>query len=51
MVLGYSSSIYSTDHPTSFDVSLDAVSPWVTQEMNCELMRAFKEEEIRLALN
>ena len=51
VILNYLSSIHSMDHPTSFDASLNAVALRVTQEMNDELMRTFKEEEIRAALN
>ena len=51
VILKYFSSIYSTDHPTLFDVSLNAVAPWVTQVMNGELLGMFNEEEIKAALN
>jgi len=46
VILKYFSSIYSMDHPTLFDASLNVVAPRVTQEMNGELMRMFREEEI-----
>ena len=51
MILGYFSNLYSTNHPSSFNACLSAVTARVTYEMNCELLRAFREEEIRLALN
>ena len=51
VILNYFSSIYSTDHPNSFEASLNAVDQRVTQEMNGELLRTFSEEEIRAALN
>ena len=51
VILNYFSSIYSMDHPTSFDASLNAVAPWVTQEMNGELLRMFRVKKIRAALN
>lgn len=51
VILKYFSSIYCTDHPTSFDANLNAVAPRVTQVMNGELLGTFKEEEIKAALN
>ena len=51
VILGYFLNIYSSDHPRSFDACLSAGNPRVTQEMNNELVRAFREEEIRVALN
>ena len=51
VILKYFSRIYIMNHPTSFDASLNAVAPRVSQEMNGELMGTFREEEIRAALN
>ena len=51
VILNYFSSIYSTDHPTSFEASLNEIGQRVTQEMNGELLRMFREEKIRVALN
>lgn len=51
IVLSYFSSIYSSDHPNSFDASLSAVCLQVTPEMNDELISIFEKEEIRVALN
>lgn len=51
VILGYFSNIYSIDHPSSFDACLGALTSQVTQEMNRDLLGAFREEEIRVALN
>ena len=51
VILKYFLSIYSIDHPTSFDANLNAVAPRVTQVMNGELLGTFKEEEIKAGLN
>ena len=51
VILKYFSSIYSSDHPTSFDANLNAIAPRVTQVINGELLGTFKVEEIKATLN
>lgn len=51
IILEYFTNIFKTHHPTNVEVCLDAVEARVTQEMNEVLIRDFKEEEVRCALN
>lgn len=44
VILNYFSYNYSTDHPTSFEASLNAVGQRVTQEINGKLLRIFRVE-------
>nr|XP_023912831.1 uncharacterized protein LOC112024429 [Quercus suber] len=50
IILEYFAKIFKTDNPSNFDASLCAISKWVTQEMNKELVAEFKAEEVRQAL-
>lgn len=51
VILDYFTNIYSSDHPTSFEVSLGAMRQRVTPRMNEALLCEFRMEEVRLALN
>ena len=46
IILDYFSSIFSTDHPSNFGASLEAVSEKVTPEMNNVLLGSFKADEV-----
>ena len=50
IILEYFAKIYRSDKPSNFDASLCAISKWVTQEMNEELVTNFKAEEVWQAL-
>ena len=50
VILEYFTEIYSTSYPTEFDASLNAVGSRVSEEMNVELLREFREEEVWRAL-
>lgn len=50
-ILDYFSEIYSTEHPNINEASLDAVNPRISLEMNNKLLRDFKANEIKRALN
>lgn len=42
----YFSSIFSSDHPLNFEESMETVDERVTPEMNNELLKSFKAEEV-----
>ena len=42
--------IFKSNNPSNFDVSLDAISNWVTPDMNEELLVEFKVEVVWRAL-
>ena len=46
IILEYFTEIYSTSYPTEFEASLGAVGRRVSEAMNTELLREFKEEEV-----
>ena len=46
IILDYFSTIFKSDHPINFEVSLNAVTTWVTPDMNDELLADFKVEEV-----
>ena len=50
IILEYFSSIFSSDHPSNFGASLEAVSERVTPEMNNVLLGSFKADEVWQAL-
>ena len=50
VILEYFTEIYSTTYPTEFEASLNAVGSRVSEEMNAELLREFREEEVWRAL-
>ena len=50
IILDYFSSIFSTDHPSNFGASLEAVSERVTLEMNNVLLGSFRADEVWRAL-
>ena len=50
IILEYFIEIYSTTYPTEFEASLSAVGNRVSEAMNAELLRDFKEEEVWRAL-
>lgn len=46
IILDYFSSIFSSGQPSNFEASLDAVDKGVTPEMNNELLKEFKVDEV-----
>ena len=50
VILEYFTKIYSTTYPTEFEASLNAVGSRVSEDMNVELLREFREEEVWRAL-
>ena len=50
IILEYFTEIYSTTYPTEFEASLSTVGSRVSEAMNAELLRDFKEEEVWRAL-
>ena len=46
IILEYFSSIFSSDHPSCFEASLEAVGERVTPEMNDVLLGNFKADEV-----
>ena len=50
VILEYFTEIYSTTYPTEFEASLNAVGSRVSEDMNAELLREFREEEVWRAL-
>ena len=50
VILKYFTEIYSTTFPTEFEASLGAVDRRVSEAMNAELLKEFKEEEVLQAL-
>ena len=50
VILKYFTEIYSTTFPTEFEASLGAVDRRVSEAMNVELLKEFKEEEVLQAL-
>ena len=50
VILNYFTEIYSTTFPTEFEASLGAVDRRVSEAMNAELLKEFKEEEVLQAL-
>ena len=50
IILEYFTEIYSTTYPTEFEASLSVVGRKVSEAMNAELLREFKEEEVWRAL-
>ena len=51
IILDYFKNIFTSDCPTNFDASIDAIEECITPEMNKELLKEFKPEEVRRALN
>ena len=51
IILDYFKNIFTSDCPTNFDASIDAIEECITPEMNKELLKEFKLEEVRRALN
>ena len=49
-ILEYFVDIFKSNNPSNFDVSLDAISNWVTPDMNEELLVEFKVEVVWRAL-
>ena len=50
IILEYFTKIYSITYPTEFEASLSAVGSRVSEDMNAELLRDFREEEVWRAL-
>lgn len=50
IILDYFSSIFSSDQPSNFEASLEAMDKKVTPKMNNELLKEFKAEEVWRAL-
>ena len=50
VILKYFTEIYSTTFPTEFEASLGAIDRRVSEAMNDELLKEFKEEEVWQAL-
>ena len=50
IILKYFKDIYSTSFPTDFEASLSAVNRRVSEAMNADLLKEFKEEEVWRAL-
>ena len=46
IILDYFKAIFNLDYPTNFGASLRAIEKSVTQEMNKELLRKFKPDEV-----
>ena len=46
IILDYFSSIFSSNQPSNFEASLKAMDKRVTPEMNNELLKEFKVEEV-----
>ena len=51
IILDYFKNIFTSDCPTNFDASIDAIEECITPEMNKELLKEFKPEEVRRELN
>ena len=51
IILDYFKNIFTSDCPTNFDASVDAIEECITPEMNKELLKEFKPEEVRGELN
>ena len=49
--MDYFKNIFTSDCPTNFDASIDAIEECITPEMNKELLKEFKPKEVRGALN
>ena len=47
----YFEKIYSTEHPSEYEVQVENVERCITPEMNKYLLEAFGAEEVRYALN
>ena len=50
IILKYFKDIYSTSFPIDFEASLSAVNKRVSEAMNADLLKEFKEEEVWRAL-
>ena len=47
----YFEKIYSTEHPSEYEVQVENVERCITLEMNKYLLEAFGAEEVRYAIN
>ena len=47
----YFEKIYSTEHPSEYEVNVEDVESCITPEMNKSLLESFRAEEIRCAIN
>ena len=51
VILNYFESIFSSNHPESFAESLGAVEKRISMDMNKELLKEFRSEEVWMELN
>ena len=47
----YFEKLYSTEHPSEYEVQVEDVERCITPEMNKYLLEAFGAEEVKYALN
>ena len=51
IIVEYFEKIYSTEHPSEYEVNVEDVESCITPEMNKSLLESFRAEEIRCAIN
>ena len=51
IILDYFKNIFKSDCPANFDASLEAVEESISHDMNQELLKEFKPDEVKRALN
>ena len=51
IIVEYFEKIYSTEHPSEYEVNVEDVESCITPEMNKSLLENFRAEEIRCAIN
>ena len=51
IILDYFRNIFKSDCPANFEASLDAIEESITHDMNRELLKDFKPDEVKRALN